>query len=200
METFARLPKSLQAILQGDVPDTEWELRPTPRLHKSLDLAIGQWRFIGSFFRRASQDVRCRVPLLPVLHWLALVGGQVPSLPMFVDIVSSSPLASGNMEARCYSAYTGGLRELSAGLEITTLGYRVFKNPRLDLENGTDWIVRRELKVQVSHAGRGSRRHWNERKADKTADDVVILTAAPCFDGLALVDPEQIEAKLIGVA
>jgi hypothetical protein len=117
---FQRLKPTnpLRSILAGDVPDTEWELIPTPQLESSLAKAIGQWEFIGSAFRIGCRDERCRVPLLPMLHCCALVVGRVPSLPMAVQLVQSSPLADGDSSARTYSAFTGFLREIACSLEL----------------------------------------------------------------------------------
>src|ERR1700722_20405916 len=102
-----RLPLALRSILAGDVPSVEWELQPTPTLEASLDRAVAQWEYIGSAFRIGCRDTRCRVPLLPTLAYCALVVGRVPSLPMAVQLVESSPLAEGDMSARVYTAYTG---------------------------------------------------------------------------------------------
>lgn len=181
----------LYAILAGNVPDTEWELIPTEPLQASLERAIAQWEFVGEAFRIGCRDNRCRVPLMPTLHFCALVGGRVPSLPMAVQIVQSSPLADGDLSARTYSAFTGFLREILAGIELVKQGWRVFKHPSRDLREGVDWIVRKECLVQVSMPGRGSSQHWNSRKSYKTDDNVIRLFAQPSA-GLAMVSSEDI--------
>ncbi len=188
---YERLPCCLKSILSGDVPNVEWELISTPQLESSLAKAIGQWEYIGSAFRIGCRDTRCRVPLMPTLHFCALVVGRIPSLPMAVEIVQSSPLADGDLSARVYSAYTGFLREMACGLEFVRQGYRVFKNPKRDLQEGVDWICRQERLVQVSMAGQGSSWHWANRKADKTSQDVIKLVAQPSA-GLATVSASDI--------
>jgi hypothetical protein len=194
-ELYQRLPSALQSILCGNVPDVEWQLRLTPQLESSLARAIEQWEFVRHWFREACQDTRCRVPLMPTLFYCGLIVGRIPSLPMATQIIQSSPLADGDLSARVYQAYTGFLREMACGVEAVKLGWQVFKQPVLDLQAGTDWIFRREHKVQVSMPGRASASHWANRKVHKTADDVIVLTAEPS-QGLATVSASAISAAL----
>jgi hypothetical protein len=192
-DLYERLPSALQSILAGEVPNEEWELIVTPKLKQSLVRATEQWEFVRSQFAVGSQDRRCRVPLLPTLHYCALKIGRVPSLPMAVQIIESSPLASGDMSARVYVAFTGYLRELLAGIEFVKQGWRCWKNPSLDLGSCVDWVIRLERHVQISMAGRCS--HWENRKQHKIGQDVIRLLATPS-NGLATVSASDIASAL----
>lgn len=188
---FDTLPpgSALRALLLGEVPDVDWQLRRTDKLVTSWERAKDQWQFFSSWFRSASADGICRVPLMPVLSFIALLGGQVPSLTFAVDVISSSPLAHTGIEARAYSAYTGFLREMHVGLYLSQYG-TVTKNPIADMQRGIDWTFDGR-KIAV----RQSTNFWR-RKSQKVASDVIVLTATPS-SGLSLVAIADIEAKIL---
>lgn len=152
---------------------------PTDRLKNSLARCCGQWTCLSDFFKAAGRNERIGVPVMPILSYVALIGGQVLSLPSSAELVASSPLVSGSVAARCYQFWTAWLRELACGLYLSDHG-DVFKNPRMDISDGVDWLFRRngrEVKIAVAHEGRTSAAYFSRRKSYKLAEGTHVLTA-----------------------
>jgi hypothetical protein len=186
---------ALRSLLLGNVPDVNWQLQPTPRLKRSFQVACESWECLSTWFALAGRNRRCRVPLMPVLSFIALIGGEVASLPLAVEIISSSPLANNQIEPRVYSAWTGHLREMAVGLYLSQFG-TVFKNPYQDLNNGVDWIFNGQ-KIAIAHEGRTSAKMIAARKLKKTDQDTIVLTAAASFSSrLDFCTNEEILAKI----
>src|SRR5437879_2623034 len=115
---FDNLPIPLQSLLTGKVPDVEWPLTPTIRLAQSWRTAVDQWRYLPEKFMLASRNIYCRVPMLPLLAYLTLTLGRVPSLSAMINVISFSPAKCFAVDARAYQCHTGFLRELHVGLAL----------------------------------------------------------------------------------
>jgi hypothetical protein len=181
----------LQDIIKGTIPNIEWPLNRNKQLLESLKHACKKWVYNGIYFHQAAKNKRCSVPLMPVLSYMALVDGVCPTC------TEASAVLPDVDPARLYCCHTSLLRELVCGWHLCNIG-TVIKNPWLDVNEGTDWLVRtpdKEYKVQISHEGAASRAYYDRRKASKTDASVVILTARASRDGeLDLVDRRQIAA------
>jgi hypothetical protein len=184
----------LKKLLDGSVPNETWRLNRTQRLLDSYQLAMDQWQFVYKWFAVAKLNYRMPVPVMPTLAYISLIGGQVPSLSLAIDIITSSPLNCRLAEQRIYSCYTGWLRELHVGLYLAQFG-EVTKNPVDDVSNGIDWLFNGK-KIAVTRDGKASKRYIAQRKAEKTDQETIVLTARGSV-GLALVDESEIDAKCL---
>lgn len=162
--------KTLSELLSGNIPSGEIELVYSDKLYNSLQLALSQWHFVGSFFQ-ASRGPGPRVPLIPLLYFLSLNVGLIPSTDTLVKILKKSPLVTSDPTARIWQCRTGFLRELDCGFKLLEYG-RVFKNYQLDLTCGIDWIVRgqREYKIAVANST-----NFSGHKKKKMDSDVITV-------------------------
>lgn len=175
----------MKALYAGKVPDIELELERTDKLYQSWQRAVDAWEYVGELFREASRNIRYPIAVMPLLAFLTIRAGVVPSYPTFSDLCKG---------ARVYQFYVGWLRELHVGLELAAHG-RVAKRLVDDVSLGIDWYYCGKS-IAVGHAGRMSREYWLRRKASKCKADY-ILTASSSGSGLHLVSSSDISAIIL---
>lgn len=184
---------ALRRILDNDeLPDLRFRLVATPKLVASLDLEKERWQFVSRWFHLGMINRTFRPLIVPVLFLLTIARQQVPSLDMATAFVSASPLCAGqtieDIEARVYTAWTGYLRELDAGLWLAGQGAVVEKDLRLDVVGGVDWLVNgRPLGITSSKLYRGK----------KTRDGVTLLVANEGGKGVRLVSRQALSSFLL---
>lgn len=201
IETFCKnlSPTSiLSRLLAGEILDVEIPLLATDGLRASLQRALDTWEFVASWFRQGRFHRAFKPCIMPIVAYLSLRCGVVPSLDTLTQFVRCSPiLTTGDCEGRVYQCWTAWLRELHLGLYLAEYG-QVVKNPVLDIENGVDWMFRRDglvTRIAVAHAG-----DWHlDRKQRKVGEDVVTLYARGGA-GVHLVDTASIPSRIFNMA
>ena len=183
---YCQTNPQLKRLLAGDVPDEEWSFAKLSA--SSVEKRIEQWSFVGRWFRRGAANVACRPAIMPVLAWLTLQTGIVPSLDMLVDFLRCSPIACGPLEARAYQCYTAWLRECKVALYLRERGL-VLKNPWRDIAEGVD-LTFEGHDIAIAHAG--------DRYLPRKRNCATVLYATGT-DGVHLVVEADIEAIICNI-
>lgn len=187
----------------ADIPDVTLSVDRSrlETLRQSLDLRLEAWSFIGRWFREAFRNERFLPCPMPILAWLSLETGKVPSLDFCCSLIAASAFKPAAVSARVYSFFTAFLRELHFAIRLMELcpACKVEKNLLADLEEGVDWnclVGNKTVRVAIAHQGKVSAAAWNGRKAGKLQEGVVVLQASAEGQGVHLISEEDIRGIL----
>lgn len=172
-------------LLGNDVPSLELVITEPANLQESIE----QWSFIGRFFGEARKPISFKPAIMPILTYLTVAKGSVPSLDRVTGILA--PYSNVEPSARVYSCLTAWLRELAVARYLSDYG-PVSKNLLWDLERGVD-LLWRGRKIAIAHRGDT----YLAGKRLKADPDVVYLFTESASRGLHMVPRSEIEDKLL---